>query len=257
MSVKNQIAGTALGLSATLASNELATSALFTALDNWLSKVTTPVGFVEHVAAGLTTQALSVIQAPLAGRPGQLGNLTEKLSSVLQLDPETASYVNRLWELFRQPNIEGIVVFAESESTTRHMDVSTSPLVVQSNLIDGVISRTTYVTDNAVPQPRTWQLNGHLSTVMTTDHYFVIKPSLLLQRDYLDNCMRTRKPVVFKAYDNNFHRVLITDMKTAWDSKSMNTMSIQLSMVEYVPIEVGTEIPNSAAMSISKYFTMG
>ena len=254
--VKSAIGGTAIGLAGAVATNELTTGALFHALDMWLEKVTTPTGFVSHIAAGLVTQAASVIQAPLAGSPTQLYNLTTDLSQKISLDAETAQYVNALWEYFRQPNIEGIVIFTENEQTTRHMDVSISPLVVQSNLVTGVVSRTTYVTDNAVPQPRTWQLSGHLSTVLATDHYFVVKPSLILQRDYLDNCMRTRKPVVFKAYDNNFHRVLITDMKTAWDSKSMNTMSINLSLVEYVPIEVGTDIPNSASMVLEKYFNM-
>lgn len=252
MGIGNQAAGAAIGLIASSLTSDLATDAAFLAVDKWLSNVTTPVGFISHITEGLTAQGLSVLQAPLTSSPGMIGNLTPMLSSKLQLDPETAQYVNRIWELFRQPNIEGIVIFTETENTTRHMDISTSPLVVQSNLLDGVVSRTTYVTDNAVPQPRTWQLTGHLSTVLATDHYFVIKPSLILQRAYLDNCMRTRKPVVFKSYNNDFHRVLITDMKTTWDAKTMNTMSIQLSLVEYVPIEVGTDIPPSAQMTLNK-----
>lgn len=244
---------TGLGAVSAASTNEAFTNfALFNIVDKWISKVDTPKGYAAHIIAGLQQQGLSVLQAPLANSTGLIGNLSTKITDAVGGGPEVARYMNQIWELFQQPNIEGIVIFTENESTSRQMDVSTSPLVVQRTSVLGAITQTSYVTDNAVPRPRTWQLTGHLTTVLSTDHYYVVKPSLLLQRDYLDMCMRTRKPVVFKSYDNNFHKVLISDMRTNWDPKSMNTLVINISLVEYVPIEVGNEIPNSARAELQR-----
>ena len=212
-------------------------------IDRWLSTNVNSVGFMAHILAGLTTESLSIIQAPLQGPRSKANNLGGLYKEILNVPPEVAEFANQVNSLFKQPNIEGIVIFAESEQTDRTMEVSESPMVVQQDL-----AATTYITDNAVPKPRTWTLQGHLTTVLQTDHYFVIKPSLLLQRNYLDNCMKSRKPVVFKTYDNQFVNVLIANMKTAWDPKSMNTMSISVTLKEYVPITV-TESPLTAEVA--------
>lgn len=229
--------------SATIAASYALQQAQFKLIDAWLSDTDTDIGAAKHISAGLKQQQLSVVQAVLTSPKNKANNLGGYVSSLFMVSPKQAQYMNELNSMFQQPNIEGIVIFTESEQTTREMDVSTSPMVVQQDLVS-----TTYVTDNAVPKPRSWSLKGHLATTLSTDHYFVIKPSLMLQRNYLDNCMRTRKPVWFKTYDNQFIKVLISNMQTAWDPKSMNTMSISLSLVEYSPIYV-TDSPLTPAIA--------
>lgn len=207
----------------------------FRAVDTWLSDTGTPAGAARHIVAMLGAQQLSVLQAPLVGPRNKANNYVQYFESQFNISPEQASYVNMIQDLTGQPNIEGIVIFTESETTSRQVDVSEQPMVVQDNT-----NSQAYVIDNAVPKPRTWSLKGYLTVVLPTDQYLVVKPSILLQRNYLDACAKTRKPVWFKTWDNTFVRVLITNIDTAWDPKSLNTMQINLNLKEFVAMEVST-----------------
>lgn len=209
--------------------------ATFDMVDAWLANGDTTLGSILHIATGLINEGLSVMQAPLTSMGGS-SNLNQHFAnatSFLRISPEVAEIMNTITETFRMPNIEGIVIFTENEQVTRQMDISEQALVVQQDFMS-----TTYATDSAVPHPREWSLKGYLSTTLPTDHFLIIKPSLLLQRNYLDTCMRTRRPVWFKTFDNEFVQVLIASMTCNWDPKSLNTMGISIQLKEYVPLKV-------------------
>lgn len=218
---------------ANIAARYLLQEKQFSAVDQWLSDVDTVAGAVKHISTGLAGEALSILQAPLAGPRNKANNLMTYWESQFRITPHQAQVTNDIWAMFGQPNIEGIVIFTEKERTSRTADISAQPLVVNS---EGGSTR--YAIDNIVPKPRTWTLEGKLTVVLPTDHYLVVKPSIILQKQYLDNCARSRKPVWFKTWDNTFVKVLIESMDTSWDPKSLNTLDISLSLREYVPYRV-------------------
>lgn len=230
----------------TLQAGVLAQQALDSAeqllVDKWLKDSTTTLGAVKHIASMLAQEITASNSAALAGTPATL-NSVKKAINTFAVNPAVAEFMNKTFDMFRQPNIEGITIFTQQEITTRQMDVSEHPLVVQSQL-----GSTIYATDNAVPHPREWQLKGHITSILPTDHYFVLKPSLMLQRQYLDNCMKSRRPVWFKTYDNLFVPVLISNFQSEWESRSMNSLSVDITLKEFVPITV-TEGPLTAALA--------
>ena len=219
--------------------SQLTESAVQQLMTRYLSDTDTVHGAAKHILAGLTTEATSILMSPLTGPRSKLNNMVQYYTDQFSVDPATAQFMNDMYSMFQQPNIEGITIFTEAEQTSRKMDISEQPLVVQRS-----VGSTVYATDNAVPHPREWSLKGHLTTVLPTDHFFIIKPSLTMQRQYLDMCMKSRRPVWFKTYDNTFALILIADMTTTYDPKSMNTMGITLTLKEFVPITV-TEGPVS------------
>ena len=211
-------------------------------VDKWLQDSTTTLGAVKHISSILAQEIVVSNSAALAGTPATLNSVKRVINS-FTANPEVAKFMNDTFDMFRQPNIEGITIFTQQETTTRQMDISEHPLVVQSQT-----GSTTYTTDNAVPHPREWQLKGHITSVLPTDHYFVLKPSLMFQRQYLDNCMKSRRPVWFKTYDNLFVPVLISNFQSDWESRSMNSLSVDITLKEFVPITV-TEGPITAALA--------
>ena len=211
-------------------------------VDKWLSDSTTKLGAVKHIASILAQEAVVTNSVALAGTPATMNGLKEWIQTFAP-SPETAQFMNDIFDMFRQPNIEGITIFTNQEVTTRQMDVSEHPLVVQSQS-----GSTTYATDNAVPHPREWNLKGYIASTLPTDHYFVLKPSLTFQRQYLDNCMKSRRPVWFKTYDNTFVLVLISNLQATWDAKNMNALNVDITLKEFVPITV-TEGPVTAALA--------
>ena len=217
-------------------------------VDKWLQDTTTTIGAATHIASMLAQEVACISLTPLAGnfqyRTDAEWNAIS-YAQQLHLPPEAAEFMNKSFGVFQQPNIEGITIFTENEVTHRTMDVSEQPLVVQQTE-----AATTYATDNAVPHPREWTLKGYIASALPTDNYLVLKPSLILQRQYLDNCMKSRRPVWFKTYDNTFSLVLITDMQTEWNTKGTNNLFINISLKEFVPITI-TEGPLSG--SIAKF----
>lgn len=213
-----------------------------TLVDKWLSDTTTKVGAVKHIASILAQEAVVSKSVALAGTPSTLGGFKSAISA-LAASPETAMFMNDMFDMFRQPNIEGITIFTNQEVTTRQMDVSEHPLVVQSQT-----GSTVYATDNAIPHPREWNLKGYIASALPTDHYFVLKPSLTFQRQYLDNCMKSRRPVWFKTYDNTFALALISNFQATWDAKNMNALNVDITLKEFVPLTV-TEGPVTAALA--------
>lgn len=141
--------------------------------------------------------------------------------------------INKAVALFSDPNIEGIIIKSEYQSTVRDVDVSKQVVVAQDS--SGTGSKQ-WVTDNAAPHPRTWQVRGYLKTYSNAvDAYLTIKPTILAQLNYLDLCASSRRPVWFKPFYTSFHHVLIEHFDYEFDPKAQNAVMVNISMCEFIP----------------------
>lgn len=144
---------------------------------------------------------------------------------------KVADVMNAIFEVMSLPNIEGIPIHAESESVSRDTDVSETMIIAQND------NGKDWLTDNAVPRPREWQINGYLSSISgVLDAYFAIKPTIVLQAELLDIYAKSRRPVWFKTHDNRFYRVLISRIQTSYDPTFQNAIKVQLTLREFIPL---------------------
>lgn len=220
------------------------------AINTWLSNTDTVVGAAVHITTMLTVETALVGINPLVNnQQWNSDQQMQQLASYLAGDPSYVKWYNEIFKLTMYPNIEGIIIYADGESGSRRVDVSEQPLVVQADM-----GSTTYAMDNAVPHPREWSLKGYLMSSLPTDHYYILKPSIVAQKTYLDMCMQARRPVWYKTYDNIFVKVLITAFDYSWDPKAMNGLQVNIQLKEYVPFKVhtGLAIP-SELEAIGKY----
>ena len=143
----------------------------------------------------------------------------------------TAELVNSVTDVFNDPNIEGIPIKAETQRVSRDVDVSMQMLVAQEEKGAGGKQ---WVTDNAAPRPRVWQVRGYLQSLSNLmDGYFVVRPTLLLQLALLDNFAASRRPVWFKAHYSLFYQVLIEHFDYEFDPKTQNSVLVNLTLCEY------------------------
>lgn len=138
-----------------------------------------------------------------------------------------------LWEkALVLPNIEGIPISAPSISTTRDIDVGEQMMIVESSVTKK------YWTDNAVPHLKEWNIEGYITTALSIDSAFLIRPSLKMQMDFLDTCAVSRRPVLFKDNRGEFRFVQITNLQSTEESSYNNAIKINISLKEYNPFEV-------------------
>lgn len=140
--------------------------------------------------------------------------------------------MNQLNLTTMDPNIEGIPIHTDAISVTRDVEVSTTPVIVQS------LGIKEQKIDNATPHPRVWELTGYLSEEPSTDAMLVIKPSLLMQTKYLDSMAVSRKPCWFKTNNSEFYQVLIESLNMSQEPQAINLIKISLRLREYVPLAV-------------------
>lgn len=162
-----------------------------------------------------------------------VGSVTGDPTSITVMK-RAANIINAVADELKDPNIEGIPIHAEAESTSRDVEVNKQIVITQSSAQKDVI------VDNAVPQLRTWSIRGYLvAPPEGLDPYLIIKPSLIIQRKLLDWYASSRKPVWFKTHDNEFHKVLITHVDTAYDTRALNALLVNVSLTEFKVMEVG------------------
>lgn len=189
-------------------------------LPSWLNNTLVGTGSVIGIANAFVTSNISSVLGAATGLSTVLGgNSTETLSQVLMM-----------------PNIEGIPISSNKVITSRSADTSEQVLIVQST------AQKKYWTDNVVPHLKEWQINGFITSSLSIDQGFVIKPSLDLQLKFLDICMLSRRPVLFKNGRGEFIFVQITNLQTVETPEYNNGIEITVSLKEYVPYEVTTEI---------------
>ena len=210
-------------------------------IDSWLDLNYTSMGQAAHIAATLASTLLvdqfnGLVRQGEADIPSLIAGDIAKVQSQLQGN----QMVNGILALFMQPSIDGIVIVAEQQSCTRQVEVSEDALIMQN------LQNTKYVTDNAVPRPRRWELQGKIVTVSWLDAYNILKPSLELQVNTLDNYMKSGRPVMFKQFGMSFVRCIITSFTWSHNAKYRNALDVQISLQEFVPYEVEASIGDAA-----------
>lgn len=128
-----------------------------------------------------------------------------------------------------QPNIAGVPISAKSVTTSREVDISESMVISQSS------GSKLYMTDNAVPRLKEWEISGYLTSSSILDAGFLIKPSLVWQLYYLDVCAKSRRPVMFKTNKGEFVKVQITNLNTSEDASYNNCVEVSITLKEYNP----------------------
>lgn len=220
-------------------------------INAWLDLGGTPVGGALHIAAMLALQVgfQELSNLTTAGGKMHMHDVTNSIGLTNLMPPTALKIFNDILRQVLYPNIEGIIIFADRETSSRKMDVSEQVMVVQKK-----IGSSTYIMDNAVPHPREWSISGYLTTVLPIDHGLLVKPSILLQKSYIDMCMKSRRPVWFKSHDLTFTRVLISSFDATWDPKMNNALQVSLQLKEYVPFEVTTSaVPEDVMKKIATY----
>ena len=142
-------------------------------------------------------------------------------------------YLQEVWEkTLALPNIEGVPISTSVFNTSREIEVGEQVMIVQST------SQKRYWTDNAVPKLKEWTLEGYITTSLSLDSMYLIRPSLKMQMNFLDTCAASRRPVLFKDNRGEFMFVQITNLQTTEDATYNNAIKVNISLKEYKPFTV-------------------
>lgn len=158
-------------------------------------------------------------------------------SSRLGISTVLGAHVIQDWEkVLAEPNIAGVPISASRMETNREVEVSESMVIVQDS------AQKKYWTDNAVPRLKEWNIEGYITSASALDVGCIIKPSLTWQAYYLDVCAKSRRPVMFKTNRGEFVKVQITSLKTDEDATYNNAIKVYISLKEYNPYTVTSDI---------------
>lgn len=157
------------------------------------------------------------------------------------IPPGIANAMNKMYETMIDPNIEGIPISTPRISVNREIDISECQTIVQTT---GVRE---YRVDNATPHLRTWDVDGYLTSVLSTDSSLMIKPSVVLQMFLLDAYAKSRKPVWFKTNNCEFVSVQISNLKMEQTAEAANAVHITCSLMEYSPLIIRKGITKEIA----------
>jgi hypothetical protein len=153
----------------------------------------------------------------------------------LTAGPVYARLMNWTTKVLSPPNIEGVTVYSSTQKCTRDIEVSETMLIGSKGSSGGK----EYVTDNAAPHPREWQISGYIMSLRGfPDEGLIVKPSLVFQLYFLDRLASVRAPVWFKPHYNLFVHVLITNFSYEFEPHVMNGVKVDLTLREFVPYEV-------------------
>ena len=156
------------------------------------------------------------------------------LSALLLLSPETQELYDVWQKALVEPNIEGIPISSPQVVSDREIDVGEQMMIVQST------TQKKYWTDNAVPHLKTWTVEGYITTQLSLDNYYISKPSLRMQHEFLDICAASRRPVLFKDNKGDFRLVQIMSLHTEEVAEYNNAIKVTIQLKEYKPFQVGT-----------------
>lgn len=138
-----------------------------------------------------------------------------------------------LWEkTLMVPNIEGVPISTATIDTSRDVDIGDEMMIVQST------AQKQYWTDNAVPKLKEWTVSGYITTQLSLDSLYLVKPSLKMQHEFLDICAASRRPVLFKDNRGEFRFVQIMNLSTTEEASYNNAIKVTISLKEYKPFTV-------------------
>lgn len=148
------------------------------------------------------------------------------ISSIIDKD-----VLNTMYNTFKDPNIEGIPIKTPKISCKREVQISEYGVIMESGYYNK------YITDNASPSPRTWDISGYLTSCWDIDCGLNIKPSLQLQEKLLDAFAKSRRPLWFKTDECEFVTVQIASLTIDRQAENMNAHAITIQLKEFVPLE--------------------
>lgn len=157
---------------------------------------------------------------------------------------EAMSVINKMMAAVIIPNIEGIPIFSHKITTGRDVELSEQSLIITGEQGTGK-TRMRFV-DNAVPRLRIWNVQGHiLSIAPVLDYAAIVKPSLMMEVDYLDAMAKSGKPVWFKTHTNEFVRCQIQQFSFEWTAEKSTGVAIYMTLKEYAPLFMSTTPVNT------------
>ena len=193
-----------------------------------------------HLTAALASSA-AVGQTRFQNGPGYLGVLSDTQALVAFLttpgdgtdakSDRVTDALNEAYKLTADCNIDGIPIRTSKMTCDRQIQVSDSTVITQSGK-----TRNNLIV-NATPKGRTIQITGYLLPMSSIDHYYLIKPSLYFQIDYLDAMATSRRPIWFKDRANRFYRMQITNFHYDDVPEASAAVPVTISMQEYVTID--------------------
>lgn len=146
---------------------------------------------------------------------------------------KASPFLQDIWEkTLMLPNIEGVPISSSVINTDRRVDVGEHPMIVQSS------TKKQYWTDNAVPKLKEWTIEGYITTSLSLDNLYLVKPSLKMQINFLDMCAESRRPVLFKDNRGEFIFVNIMNLSTTEEASYNNAIKVSISLREYKPFMV-------------------
>lgn len=193
---------------------------------------------------GLGLEAASA--SALSGVIGLLDiSLVTEAASAYALS-KASPFLQDIWEkTLMLPNIEGVPISSSVVNTDRSVDVGEHPMIVQSS------TKKQYWTDNAVPKLKEWTIEGYITTSLTLDNLYLVKPSLKMQINFLDMCAESRRPVLFKDNRGEFTFVNIMNLRTIEEASYNNAIKVSISLKEYKPFTVTNTVAQVGEATIN------
>jgi len=152
------------------------------------------------------------------------------------------------------PNIEGIPISSPRIRSSRESDISEQQVICQKS------ATKEYRTDNTVPRLMEWSIEGYITSLSDINRNYrkagkdlksinsgtgmafggpdkglPIKPTLVLQKQYLDACQCSRRPVWFKTNDCQFKLVQIASCAFDQEASNGNTVQVTMTLKEFNP----------------------
>lgn len=159
---------------------------------------------------------------------------------------KASPFLQDIWEkTLMLPNIEGVPISSSVVNTDRSVDVGEHPMIVQSS------TKKQYWTDNAVPKLKEWTIEGYITTSLTLDNLYLVKPSLKMQINFLDMCAESRRPVLFKDNRGEFTFVNIMNLRTIEEASYNNAIKVSISLKEYKPFTVTNTVAQVGEATIN------
>ena len=203
------------------------------AVDKYLRYNLTDAGMLIHWGKILGTGLLGQVTDNTVNRNRgvTVGELKAQRLTVNAMPKEVLETLNSMYSTFKDPNIEGIPIKTPKISCKREVQISEYGVIMENGYFNK------YITDNASPSPRVWDISGYLTSCWDVDCGLVLKPSLQLQEKFLDAFAKSRRPLWFKTDECEFVTVQIASLEIDRQAENMNAHAITIQLKEFVPLE--------------------
>jgi hypothetical protein len=181
---------------------------------------------------------------------GSVMDTFDKLSGSSTVSDAVGGLVAEMSRMFTLPMVGIISINADKYEQIGRNETPES-LVIAEMPVEG--SPKKYVTDNTAPRPRQWRIHGFIDSIIPgLENGMIIKPSLQIQKQYLENTRKSRAPFSFKTTDNEYVDCLIENITYTETPRNQNKIEVDIAVKEFVKLEakfttgVGGLIPAGA-----------